>query len=93
MGSGSGAYGWPNAEGLSTRAGQRAAAVPGDGRRSPADELLRAVVAQIDRHRRELNADPGLRQVRLTVRFREGRIRYAQVERASESDLDGEYED
>ena len=66
---------------------------PGDGRRSPADELLRAVVAQIDRHRRELNTDPGLRQVRLTVRFREGRIRYAQIERASESDFDGEYED
>jgi hypothetical protein len=50
-------------------------------------------VAQIDRHRRELNTDPGLRQVRLTVRFREGRIRYAQIERASESDFDGEYED
>ena len=75
------------------RATGRVVSEPDAGRRTPADELLRAVVAQIDRHRRELNADPLLRQVRLTVRFREGRIRYAQIERASESDLDGEYED
>jgi hypothetical protein len=66
----------------------RALSVADDGRLSLADELLRAVVAQIDRHRRELNADGGLRQVRLTVRFREGRVRYAQIERASESDLE-----
>jgi hypothetical protein len=66
----------------------RLSSVSGDGRPAPADELLRAVVAQIDRHRRELNADPGLRQVRLTVRFREGRVRYAQIERVSEAELD-----
>jgi hypothetical protein len=66
----------------------RLLSVPGDGRRAPADDLLRAVVAQIDRHRRELNSDPGLRQVRLTVRFRDGRVRYAQIERASECELE-----
>jgi hypothetical protein len=67
--------------------------VSGDGRPAPADELLRAIVAQIDRHRRELNADPGLRQVRLTVRFREGRVRYAQIERVSEAELDDQEND
>jgi hypothetical protein len=68
----------------------RIPSVPDGERRAPADDLLRAVVAQIDRHRRELNADTGLRQVRLTVRFQGGCIRYAQIERASESDLEDE---
>ena len=63
----------------------------GNGKRiTPADELLRALIAQVDRYRHELNADPGLRQVRLTIRFRDGRVRFAQIERASESDLEDE---
>ena len=64
--------------------------VPSASNGERADDLLRAVVAQIDRHRRELNADAGLRQVRVTVRFRDGRARFAQIERASESELEGE---